>query len=87
MEAYAGGAALMASGIEVSRLADIVTLVDDAIPEATSLALSFNLDVVTMGGSLSAAQPLITSIRTAAWERRLPPATRDLEAAALKVTP
>ncbi|WP_433430932.1 hypothetical protein [Nonomuraea sp. CA-141351] len=77
----------MASGIEASRPADVVTLVDDALPKATVLVNSFNLDVATMGVGLSAAQPLITSIRTAAWERCLPSETRDLEAAVLKVTP
>lgn len=87
---------LRESGIEVTRTADIVTLVNDAIPEATSLARTagrrigevltvlvnfFNPDVVAVGGSLSAAEPLITSIRAAVWERCLPLATRDLEIA------
>ncbi|MFG6198774.1 ROK family transcriptional regulator [Nonomuraea sp. JJY05] len=100
LEAYASGAALMASlreaGIEVTRTADIVTLVNDAVPEATSLARTagrrigevltvlvnfFNPDVVAVGGSLSAAEPLLTSIRAAVWERCLPLATRDLEIA------
>ncbi|WP_246064395.1 ROK family protein [Nonomuraea longispora] len=100
LEAYASGAALMASlseaGIVVTRTGDIVGLVNDAIPEATSLVRNagrrigevltvlvnfFNPDVVAVGGSLSAAEPLITSIRAAVWERCLPLATRDLEVA------
>ncbi|MFC4113766.1 ROK family transcriptional regulator [Nonomuraea zeae] len=100
LEAYASGAALMSAladaGIEVSRPADIVTLVNDAVPEATSLVRTagrrigevltvlvnfFNPDVVAVGGSLSAAEPLLTSIRAAVWERCLPLATRDLEIA------
>ncbi|MBF8190644.1 ROK family protein [Nonomuraea sp. K274] len=100
LEAYASGAALMTAlseaGIEVTRPADIVGLVNDAVPEATSLVRNagrrigevltvlvnfFNPDVVAVGGSLSAAEPLITSIRAAVWERCLPLATRDLEIA------
>ncbi|MFC4009856.1 ROK family transcriptional regulator [Nonomuraea purpurea] len=100
LEAHASGAALMSvlrgSGIEVARTADVVTLVNDAVPEATSLVRTagrrigevltvlvnfFNPDVVAVGGSLSAAEPLITSIRAAVWERCLPLATRDLEIA------
>ncbi|MGN9842434.1 ROK family transcriptional regulator [Nonomuraea sp. H19] len=103
LEAYASGAALMAAlseaGIEVTRPADIVGLVNDAIPEATSLVRNagrrigevltvlvnfFNPDVVVVGGSLSAAEPLLTSIRAAVWERCLPLATRDLEIAPAK---
>ncbi|GAA1695100.1 ROK family protein [Nonomuraea maheshkhaliensis] len=100
LEAYASGAALMTAlteaGIAVTRPADIVTLVNDAVPEATSLVRGagrrmgevltvlvnfFNPDVVAVGGSLSAAEPLLTSIRAAVWERCLPLATRDLEIA------
>ncbi|MEV5889315.1 ROK family protein [Nonomuraea fuscirosea] len=100
LEAYASGAALMTAlaeaGVTVTRPADIVTLVNDAVPEATSLVRNagrrmgevltvlvnfFNPDVVAVGGSLSAAEPLLTSIRAAVWERCLPLATRDLEIA------
>ncbi|MEU4228574.1 ROK family protein [Nonomuraea sp. NPDC026600] len=100
LEAYASGAALMSaladSGITVARPADIVGLVNDAIPEATSLVRGagrrigevltvlvnfFNPDVIAVGGSLSAAEPLITAIRAAVYERCLPLATRDLEIA------
>lgn len=100
LEVHASGAALAAAlaeaGIEVTRTADIVTLVSDAVPEATSLVRTagrrigevltalvnfFNPDVVTVGGSLSAAEPLITSIRATVYERCLPLATRDLEIA------
>ncbi|MGW0479533.1 ROK family transcriptional regulator [Nonomuraea sp. NPDC003214] len=100
LEVHASGAALAgalaAAGIEVGRTADIVALVNDAVPEATSLVRGagrrigevltalvnfFNPDVVAVGGSLSAAEPLVTSIRATVYERCLPLATRDLEIA------
>ncbi|MGN9788894.1 ROK family transcriptional regulator [Nonomuraea sp. ZG12] len=100
LEVHASGAALASAlaqaGIDVTRTADIVTLVSDAVPEATSLVRAagrrigevltalvnfFNPDVVAIGGSLSAAEPLITSIRATVYERCLPLATRDLEIA------
>ncbi|MFI6292869.1 ROK family protein [Nonomuraea sp. NPDC050790] len=100
LEAYASGAALQAAlaeaGILVARPADIVGLVDDAVPEATSLVRTagrmigevltvlvnfFNPDVIAVGGSLAAAEPLIASIRAAVYERCLPLATRELEIA------
>ncbi|GAA2389837.1 ROK family protein [Nonomuraea africana] len=100
LEAYASGAALMSAlaeaGIAVERPADIVGLVNDAVPEATSqvrtagrligevltvLVNFFNPDVIAVGGSLSAAEPLIAAIRAAVYERCLPLATRDLEIA------
>ncbi|WP_240506339.1 ROK family protein [Thermoactinospora rubra] len=92
-------AALAEAGIHVDRPAGIVGLVGDAVPEATSLVRAagrligevltvlvnfFNPDVVAVGGSLSAAEPLITSIRAAVYERCLPLATRDLEIAAAR---
>ncbi|MGW7482869.1 ROK family transcriptional regulator [Nonomuraea muscovyensis] len=100
LEAYASGAALATAltdaGIIVAHTSDIVGLVNDAVPEATSMVRTagrrigevltvlvnfFNPDVVAVGGSLSAAEPLITSIRAAVYERCLPLATRDLEIA------
>ncbi|MFI6902344.1 ROK family transcriptional regulator [Nonomuraea sp. NPDC050394] len=100
LEAYASGAALQAAlaeaGIAVERPAYIVGLVDDAVPEATSLVRTagrmigevltvlvnfFNPDVIAVGGSLAAAEPLIASIRAAVYERCLPLATRELEIA------
>ncbi|MBB5077821.1 ROK family transcriptional regulator [Nonomuraea endophytica] len=100
LEAYASGAALQAAlaeaGITIERPADIVGLVDDAVPEATSLVRTagrmigevltvlvnfFNPDVIAVGGSLAAAEPLIASIRAAVYERCLPLATRELEIA------
>ncbi|MEV0146211.1 MULTISPECIES: ROK family transcriptional regulator [unclassified Nonomuraea] len=100
LEAYASGAALGAAladaGVEVKHTSGIVDLVNDAVPEATSMVRNagrrigevltvlvnfFNPDVVVVGGSLSAAEPLITSIRAAVYERCLPLATRDLEIA------
>lgn len=106
LEAYASGAALMTAladqGIHVARTADIVGLVSDAVPEATSLVRTagrrigevltvlvnfFNPDVIAVGGSLSAAEPLISSIRAAVYERCLPLATRDLEIAPARSGP
>ncbi|WP_240197666.1 ROK family transcriptional regulator [Nonomuraea lactucae] len=100
LEAYASGAALTSAladaGITVAHTSGIVGLVNDAVPEATSMVRNagrrigevltvlvnfFNPDVVAVGGSLSAAEPLITSIRAAVYERCLPLATRDLEIA------
>ncbi|WP_246268289.1 ROK family transcriptional regulator [Nonomuraea typhae] len=100
LEAYASGAALQAAlaeaGILVERPAGIVDLVNDAVPEATSLVRTagrligevltvlvnfFNPDVIAVGGSLSAAEPLLASIRAAVYERCLPLATRELEIA------
>lgn len=100
LEAYASGAALATAltdaGIIVAHTSDIVGLVNDAVPEATSMVRTagrrigevltvlvnfFNPDVVAVGGSLSPAEPLITSIRAAVYERCLPLATRDLEIA------
>ncbi|WP_343951481.1 ROK family transcriptional regulator [Nonomuraea longicatena] len=89
-------AALAEAGVSVERTGDIARLVGDAVPEATSqvrtagrligevltvLVNFFNPDVIAVGGSLSAAEPLIAAIRASVYERCLPLATRDLEIA------
>jgi predicted NBD/HSP70 family sugar kinase len=100
LEAHASGAALMAAlnaqGIQVDHPSQIVDLVTDGVPQATSLVRNagrmigdvltalvnfFNPDAVVFGGSLSQAEPLISAVRGAIYERCLPLATRNLEIA------
>ncbi|MDP9848534.1 ROK family transcriptional regulator [Streptosporangium lutulentum] len=86
--------ALAEQGIAVRRPAELVALVDDGVPEATALVRNagrligevltvlvnfLNPDAIVVGGSLSTAEPLISAIRGAVYERCLPLATRDLE--------
>ncbi|MBP2703767.1 ROK family transcriptional regulator [Microbispora sp. RL4-1S] len=85
---------LREQGIPVERPADIVALVEDGVPEATALVRNagrligdvltvlvnfLNPDAIVVGGGLSSAEPLISAIRAAVYERCLPLATRDLE--------
>ncbi|MFI0453093.1 ROK family protein [Actinomadura sp. 6N118] len=98
LEAHASGAALAAAlarqGITVDHPADIVDLVTNGVPQATSavrtagrligdvltaLVNFFNPDALVIGGSLSNAEPLISTIRGVIYERCLPLATRNLE--------
>lgn len=100
LEAHASGAALAAAlaaqGIAVEHPSQIVELVTDGVPQATSLVRNagrligdvltalvnfFNPDALVIGGSLSNAEPLIATIRGAVYERCLPLATRNLEIA------
>ncbi|MGH3392904.1 MAG: ROK family protein [Actinomadura sp.] len=100
LEAHASGAALAAAlarqGITVEHPAQIVELVTDGVPQATSLVRNagrligdvvtalinfFNPDALVIGGGLSRAEPLIATIRGAIYERCLPVATRDLRIA------
>lgn len=100
LEAHASGAALAASltaqGIAVETPAQIVDLVTDGVPQATSavrnagrligdvltaLVNFFNPDALVIGGSLSNAEPLAATIRGAIYERCLPLATRNLRIA------
>lgn len=100
LEAHASGAALMSSlaaqGIKVDHPAQIVDLVTDGVPQATSLVRNagrligdvltalvnfFNPDALVLGGSLSLAEPLIAAVRGAIYEGCLPLATRNLEIA------
>ncbi|MER7503849.1 ROK family protein [Nonomuraea pusilla] len=93
-------AALAGQGMALERPADLVARVNDGVPEATAqvrnagrligevltvLVNFFNPDAVVVGGSLSAAEPLISAVRAAVYERCLPLATRDLEIAATRV--
>ena len=94
--------ALAEQGIAVRRPADLVALVDDGVPEATALIRNagrligevltvlvnfLRPDAIVVGGSLSTAEPLISSIRAAVYERCLPLATRDLETAVTRSGP
>lgn len=100
LEAHASGAALAASlaghGITVDTPSQIVDLVTDGVPQATSavrtagrligdvltaLVNFFNPDALVIGGSLSNAEPLVATIRGVIYERCLPLATRNLEIA------
>jgi predicted NBD/HSP70 family sugar kinase len=93
---------LAEQGIAVGRPSDVVALVDDGIPEATALVRNagrligevltvlvnfINPDAIVVGGSLSRAEPLISAIRAAVYERCLPLATRDLEIAVTRSGP
>ncbi|WP_239114747.1 ROK family transcriptional regulator [Planotetraspora kaengkrachanensis] len=93
---------LAEQGIAVERPSDVVALVDDGIPEATALVMNagrligevltvlvnfINPDAIVIGGSLSKAEPLISAIRAAVYERCLPLATRDLEIAVTRSGP
>ncbi|MEU8347209.1 ROK family protein [Actinomadura meyerae] len=100
LEAHASGAALAAAltaqGIAVEHPSQIVDLVADGVPQATSavrtagrligdvltaLVNFFNPDALVIGGSLSNAEPLVATIRGVIYERCLPLATRNLEIA------
>ncbi|MEV4381308.1 ROK family transcriptional regulator [Streptosporangium sp. NPDC049644] len=94
--------ALSEFGIATRRPGDVVALVEDGVPEATALVRNagrligevltvlvnfLNPDAIVVGGSLSTAEPLISSIRAAVYERCLPLATRDLEIAVTRGGP
>ncbi|GGV39587.1 transcriptional regulator [Actinomadura cremea] len=98
LEAHASGAALAAAlaeqDIVLDHPAQIVDLVADGVPQATSavrtagrligdvltaLVNFFNPDALIIGGSLSNAEPLVATIRGVIYERCLPLATRNLE--------
>jgi predicted NBD/HSP70 family sugar kinase len=94
--------ALSGQGIAVDHASQIVRLVDDGVPQATNLVRGagrlmgevltvlvnfFNPDALVIGGSLSAAEPLIAAIRAAVYERCLPLATRHLEISAARAGP
>jgi predicted NBD/HSP70 family sugar kinase len=100
LEAHASGAALAAGlraqGLAVEQPAQIIDLVTDGVPQATSavrtagrligevltaLVNFFNPDALVIGGSLSGAEPLVATIRGVIYERCLPLATRNLEIA------
>ncbi|GAA3429519.1 ROK family protein [Streptosporangium nondiastaticum] len=94
--------ALTDRGFAVHRPADVAALVADAVPEATALVRNagrligevltvlvnfINPDAIVVGGSLSGAEPLISAVRAAVYERCLPLATRDLEIAVTRTGP
>ncbi|GAB2465278.1 ROK family protein [Streptosporangium sandarakinum] len=94
--------ALADRGFAVHRPADVAALVADAVPEATALVRNagrligevltvlvnfINPDAIVVGGSLSGAEPLISAVRAAVYERCLPLATRDLEIAVTRTGP
>ncbi|MEU6740190.1 ROK family protein [Streptosporangium sandarakinum] len=94
--------ALADQGFAVHRPADVAALVADAVPEATALVRNagrligevltvlvnfINPDAIVVGGSLSGAEPLISAVRAAVYERCLPLATRDLEIAVTRTGP
>ncbi|WP_433239549.1 ROK family protein [Streptosporangium sp. CA-135522] len=94
--------ALTEQGIVMRRPADVVAAVNDGVPEATALVRNagrligevltvlvnfLNPDAIVVGGSLSTAEPLISSIRAAVYERCLPLATRDLEISVTRAGP
>ncbi|WP_328594170.1 ROK family protein [Actinomadura macrotermitis] len=106
LEAHASGAALAdalaAQGIAVDRPSQIVELVADGVPQATSLVRTagrligdvltalvnfFNPDALVIGGSLSNAEPLVATVRGVIYERCLPLATRNLEIATSRAGP
>ncbi|RJQ75179.1 ROK family protein [Pseudonocardiaceae bacterium YIM PH 21723] len=95
LEAHASGAAL-ATALGVEHPTDILNLVASGVPQATSLARTagrligdvvtalvnfFNPDALVIGGSLSGAEPLVSTIRAVIYERCLPLATRNLQIA------
>jgi len=58
------------------------------IGEVLTVLVNFlNPDAIVVGGSLSTAEPLISAIRAAVYERCLPLATRDLEIAVTRGGP
>ncbi|WP_234320475.1 ROK family protein [Streptomyces sp. SBT349] len=97
LETIASGAAIIrtlaAQGVEVSRPADVVRLVEEGDALATTLVRDagrslgevlatvvnfFNPEMLVLGGALSAVQPLLAAVRGAVYERCLPLATQSL---------
>ncbi|MEV0369076.1 ROK family transcriptional regulator [Streptomyces sp. NPDC050636] len=97
LETVASGAAiataLRARGIAVDSTTDILRLVENGEPHATTLVRQagrdigavlavvvnfFNPEAVILGGALSGAEPLVAAVRGMLYERCLPMATREL---------
>ncbi|MGI5466549.1 ROK family protein [Streptomyces sp. CA-132043] len=97
LETVAGGAAiaaaLRADGIAAESAADILRLVENGEPHATTLVRQagrhigavlsvvvnfFNPEAVVLGGALSGAEPLVAAVRGVLYERCLPMATSEL---------
>ncbi|NDZ85045.1 ROK family protein, partial [Streptomyces sp. SID10115] len=98
LETVASGAALIRElarqGVEVSDTGDLLRLVADGDPQATTLVRTagrhigtvlsvvvnfFNPQAVALGGVLATAEPLVAAVRGVLYERCLPLATADLE--------
>jgi predicted NBD/HSP70 family sugar kinase len=98
LETVASGAALMrelaGQGVEVASTTELLQLVADGDPQATTLVRTagrhigtvlsvvvnfFNPQAVVLGGALAAAEPLVAAVRGVLYERCLPLATADLE--------
>ncbi|UQA91744.1 ROK family transcriptional regulator [Streptomyces halobius] len=97
LETVASGAAiaaaLRAQGIAADSATDILRLVENGEPYATTLVRQagrdigavlavvvnfFNPEAVILGGALSGAEPLVAAVRGMLYERCLPMATREL---------
>ncbi|GAA2099572.1 ROK family protein [Streptomyces albiaxialis] len=97
LETVASGAALVTAlrerGLAVEGAADVLRLVRDGEPQATTLVRQagrhigtvlsvvvnfFNPQAVLLGGALAEAEPLVAAVRAMLYERCLPMATGDL---------
>ncbi|WP_055534461.1 ROK family transcriptional regulator, partial [Streptomyces alboniger] len=98
LETVASGAALIRElarqGVEAADTGDLLRLVADGDPQATTLVRTagrhigtvlsvvvnfFNPQAVALGGVLATAEPLVAAVRGVLYERCLPLATADLE--------
>ncbi|KOG64932.1 ROK family transcriptional regulator [Streptomyces varsoviensis] len=106
LETVASGAAIAAAlregGIDADGAADILRLVADGEPLATTLVRQagrhiggvlsvvvnfFNPEAVVLGGALAQAEPLVAAVRGVLYERCLPMATSALTIAAASCGP
>ncbi|MFG2206495.1 ROK family protein [Streptomyces sp. NPDC048638] len=97
LETVASGAAIAAAlrgeGLAADSTADILRLVENGEPHATTLVRQagrdigavlavvvnfFNPEAVVLGGALAGAQPLVAAVRGMLYERCLPMATSEL---------
>ncbi|MFE6402859.1 ROK family transcriptional regulator [Streptomyces alboflavus] len=98
LETVASGAALIRElarqGVEVATTGELLRLVADGDPLATTLVRTagrhigavlsvvvnfFNPQAVALGGALATAEPLVAAVRGVLYERCLPVCTADLE--------
>ncbi|WP_328334200.1 MULTISPECIES: ROK family transcriptional regulator [unclassified Streptomyces] len=98
LETVASGAAVLRelarSGTPVDGTAELLRLVTDGDPQATTLVRAagrhigtvlsvvvnfFNPQAVVLGGALASAEPLVAAVRGVLYERCLPMATAGLE--------
>ncbi|NGO72321.1 ROK family transcriptional regulator [Streptomyces boncukensis] len=106
LETVASGAALVVAlrerGVPVAGAADILRLVRDGEPEATTLVRQagrhigtvlsvvvnfFNPQAVLLGGALAEAEPMVAAVRAMLYERCLPMTTGQLTIAAASSGP